>query len=153
MWRNSIPKLRSVIGGAKIKIYFQANACRTCVLAVPRIIRMGLSKFGRQAKPLKYSANKICNLLPIKARCSKVLAPTSIHIRRWYRHRRSRHWRVHSKMPGCCLLVAAAFMILFSVNWRCVNQDFAYVGFSTDMFGQKQTHMLHLFTATNKTLR
>jgi hypothetical protein len=25
-------------------------------------------------------------------------------------------------MPGYYLLVAAAFMILFSVNWRCVNQ-------------------------------
>jgi len=137
MWINSIPKLRSVIGGAKTRIYFQANVCRTCVLAVPRIIRMGLSKFGRQAKPLKYSEKKNCNLLPIKARCSKVRAPTSIHIRRWHRHRRSRHWRVHSKMPGCCLLVAAAFMILFSVNWWCVNQVFRVRG----IFNSHNSHV------------
>ena len=140
MWRNSIPKLRSAIGGTKTKIYFQANVCRTCVLAVPRVIRMGLSKFGCQAKSLKYSdkwINEIFNLLLIKARCSKVRAPTSIHIRRWHGHRRSRHWRVHSKMPSCCLLVAAAFMMLFIVNWRCVNKVFRVRG----VFNSHNSHV------------
>jgi hypothetical protein len=55
MWKNAIPNLQSVMGGTKKKIYFEANVCRTCVLAVPRIIRMGLSRAEHQAKPLKYS--------------------------------------------------------------------------------------------------
>jgi hypothetical protein len=67
----------------------------------------------------------------------KRTAPTSIHIRRWRRHRRSRNWRVHSKMPGCCLLVAAAFVILFSVNWRCVNHVFHV----REVFNSQNSHV------------
>jgi hypothetical protein len=30
----------------------------------------------------------------------------------------------HSKMPRSCLFVAAALIILFRINWRCVNRVF-----------------------------
>ena len=64
--------------------------------------------------------NKGCNSLTIQTRCSKVGASTSIHSRR----RRSRHWCVYSKLPSCCLMVAASSSILFIINWRCINQVF-----------------------------
>jgi hypothetical protein len=31
---------------------------------------------------------------------------------------------MHSKIPGCCLMVAAASTILFIIKWRYVNQVF-----------------------------
>jgi hypothetical protein len=37
-----------VIGGNKIKIYFQATVCQTCVFAVPWTIKVGVTKFGNQ---------------------------------------------------------------------------------------------------------
>ena len=64
--------------------------------------------------------------------------------------------RAHSKLPGSCLMVAAALMVLFRINWPCVNQNFMYIGSSaaaTVIFGQKQTLMLHLFTATDDAVR
>ena len=43
----------------------------------------------------------------------------------WRRWRRcSRDWRVHSNMPSCCLMVAAASPVLFRIKWRCINQVF-----------------------------
>jgi hypothetical protein len=59
-------------------------------------------------------------------------------------------------MPGCCCcLNDMGNKILFSIKWQWVNQAFQVAflqGFSTAMFRKKQTLMLHLFTATNKTL-
>ena len=43
---------------------------------------------------------------------------------RWRWRRCSRHWRVHSNMPSCCLMVAAASPVLFRIKWRCINQIF-----------------------------
>ena len=36
----------------------------------------------------------------------------------------STDWRVHSNMPSCCLMVAAASPILFKIKWQCINQIF-----------------------------
>lgn len=99
---------------------------------------------------------KICKLLTIETRISNVRSPTSVHSRRWRRHRRSRHWSVPSKTPGCCLMVAAALMILFSINWGRVNQVFHV----RRIFNSGNSHVwpeanriLNLFTATNSVLR
>jgi hypothetical protein len=81
--------------------------------------------------------NKSCNFLPIKTRCSNVRAPTSIHIWCGHRHRRSRNCHVHSKIPGCCLLFATAFAILFNVNWRSVN----HVSYVRKVFNSHKTHV------------
>jgi len=48
VWKKSMPKLRDVIGGTKTKIYCQAALSWTCDLAVPRTIRVVLSKVGYQ---------------------------------------------------------------------------------------------------------
>ena len=50
-----MPKLREVIRGTKTKMYCQGTVCRTCVLAALRTAKLGLIKFGNQAKPLTYS--------------------------------------------------------------------------------------------------
>ena len=55
MLKNSSPRLREVIGGTETNIYCQATTRRACVLAVTRTIKVGLTKFGNQAKPPKYS--------------------------------------------------------------------------------------------------
>ena len=41
--------------GGKTKTYCQGTICRRCVLAALRTVRLGLIKFGNQAKPLTYS--------------------------------------------------------------------------------------------------
>jgi hypothetical protein len=48
--RNSMPKLLEVRGGTETKMYCQATVCRTCVLAVPLTIKVGLTKVGNQEK-------------------------------------------------------------------------------------------------------
>jgi len=50
-----MPKLREVIGGTKTQIYCQGTIYLRCVLAVLQAIKLGLTKVGNQAKPLKYS--------------------------------------------------------------------------------------------------
>jgi hypothetical protein len=50
-----MPKLQEVTGRTKIQIYCQGNMCQRCVLAVPQTMKLGLTEFGNQAKPLKYS--------------------------------------------------------------------------------------------------
>jgi hypothetical protein len=53
-------------------------------------------------------------------------------------------------MPGCCLNDMGN-KIPFSIKWEWVNQVFRVAflqGFSTTMFREKQTLMLHFFTAT-----
>jgi len=52
--KNSMPKLCEVTGGTKTKIYCQATTCQTCILVVPRSIKVGVTKFGNQAKPLNH---------------------------------------------------------------------------------------------------
>jgi len=56
--KNSMPKLLDLIGGTKTKIYCPATASRTCVLALPRKIKVDLTKVGNQGKPLKFSEKK-----------------------------------------------------------------------------------------------
>jgi len=55
MQKNSTPNLREVMGENETKIYCQATARRTLVLAVPLTIKLGLTKVGNQAKPPKYT--------------------------------------------------------------------------------------------------
>jgi len=53
-----MPKLCEVIVGTKLKIACRATVCWTFVLAVLWTIRVGLTKVGNQAIPLKYSEEK-----------------------------------------------------------------------------------------------
>ena len=53
-----MPKLREVIGWTKTKICCPGTLCRIFVLAVPQTIKLGLTKVGNQAKPLKYLKKK-----------------------------------------------------------------------------------------------
>jgi hypothetical protein len=55
--KHSILKCGEVTAGAKPKIYCQETACRKCVLAALRTVELGLTKFGNQTKPVKYSEN------------------------------------------------------------------------------------------------
>jgi len=48
-------KCRDAIGGTKTKIYCQGTVCRRYVLAALRTVKLGLTKPGNQAKPIKYS--------------------------------------------------------------------------------------------------
>jgi hypothetical protein len=50
-----MPKLHEGIGGTKTKIYCQGTVFQRCILAVLWTIKLGLTKVGNQAKPLKYS--------------------------------------------------------------------------------------------------
>jgi hypothetical protein len=60
---QSVQKLHAkvclVIGGTKTKIYFQATISQTCAPAVLYAIRVGMTKVENQAKPLKYSEEKL----------------------------------------------------------------------------------------------
>jgi len=51
-------KLREMIEGTKTKMYCQETVCRRCVLAALRTNKLGLIRFGNQAKPLAYSEEK-----------------------------------------------------------------------------------------------
>jgi hypothetical protein len=51
MRKTSMLKLRELIEGIKTKIYCQATLWRTCFLAVPGAIIVGLTKVGNQTKP------------------------------------------------------------------------------------------------------
>jgi hypothetical protein len=53
-----MPKLREVIGRTETNIYCQTAVCLTCVLAVRRTIRLGLTEAGNQ-KALKHSEKKL----------------------------------------------------------------------------------------------
>jgi len=53
------PQLPVVIGQAKTKIYYRATVCRTCVLVVPRTVKVGLTKVGNQEQTLTYSEEKL----------------------------------------------------------------------------------------------
>jgi hypothetical protein len=75
VWKNSMPRVHEVTGGTKTKIYYQATICWTCVLAVPCTIKVGLTKVGNQAKPLKYSKIK-SYFVSLQSRCSNVQPPT-----------------------------------------------------------------------------
>ena len=54
-------KLQEVMAGGDsiTKIYCQGTVCLRCVLAVLHTVKLGLTKVGNQAKPLKYSENKV----------------------------------------------------------------------------------------------
>jgi len=54
-----MPKLCGVIGGTKANIYCQGTVCWRCVLAALQTIKLGLTKVGCKAKPLKYSEKKV----------------------------------------------------------------------------------------------
>ena len=53
------PRLFDMIGGTKPRLYCEATVCQTCILAVPRTIKVGLPGVGNQAKPLKDSGKKV----------------------------------------------------------------------------------------------
>ena len=55
MWKNSVPKLREVIGETKTKIYCPRTVCRRCVLAALKTVKWGLTKVENQEKPLRDS--------------------------------------------------------------------------------------------------
>ena len=102
--KNSVLKLHEVTGGTKTTIYCQGTVCGRCGLAAVQTGKLGLTRFRNQAKPRKYSAEKLY-LLPMKGRRSNARSPVSIHSRQ----RRSRDGRVRSKnarlLPdGCCCL-------------------------------------------------
>ena len=54
-----MPKLCEVIGRTKTDIYCQLTINQTCILAVPWTMKVGLTEFGSQAKPPKYSEEKL----------------------------------------------------------------------------------------------
>ena len=53
-------KLLEVIGETEIKIHCQATVCRTCVLAVALIIKVGLTKLGIQVSTETSCVSCIC---------------------------------------------------------------------------------------------
>jgi hypothetical protein len=56
---NLHAQIREVMGGgAKTKIYCKVTIGRRCVLAALLTVKLGLTKFGNQANPLKYSEEK-----------------------------------------------------------------------------------------------
>ena len=59
-----MPKLREAIGGTQTKLYCQGTICQRCIIAVLWTVKLGLTKIGIQAKPLKYSGKKLY-FLPI----------------------------------------------------------------------------------------
>jgi hypothetical protein len=60
MRKKSIPKLREVVAGTKTKIYCQGMICWKCDFTALWTVKLGLTKFGNQAKPLIYSEKKSC---------------------------------------------------------------------------------------------
>jgi len=53
-------KLLEVIGENETQIHCQATVCRTCVFAVPPIIKVSLIKFGIQASTETFCVSCIC---------------------------------------------------------------------------------------------
>ena len=49
-----------VIAGTKTEIYCRGTKFRRCVLAALRTVKLGLTEYGTQTKPLKYSEKKSC---------------------------------------------------------------------------------------------
>jgi len=56
---RKMPKLHEVMGRTKIKICCQGSVSGRCVLAALGTVKLGLTEFGNQAKPLKYSEKKL----------------------------------------------------------------------------------------------
>jgi hypothetical protein len=54
-----MPKLCEVVEWTKTKMYCQGTICQRCILAALLIVKLGLTEVGNQAKPLKYSRNKV----------------------------------------------------------------------------------------------
>ena len=104
--KNSVPKLGEMIGGTKTKTECQGSLCQRYVLAALLTVRLGLTDVGNQAKSLKYSKKKKVVFCTSLDEMFKSTHTTPIH-----RRRQSRDWREHSKMPGFCLIVAAASTI------------------------------------------
>ena len=96
-----MPKPREMIGEPKQRFIVKELS----VLAALPTGKLGLTEVGNQAKPRKYSEQKLY-LLPNLWQCSNARAPTSIHSRQ----RRSRDGRVRSEngrllSDGCCCLM------------------------------------------------
>ena len=106
MRKNSIAKLREVIRGTQTKIYCQGAVCQRCGIPTLRTLKLGLTKVGNQANQWSILI-KSCISCQFRANFQR------------YGHRTrytadndaSKVWRVRSKMPGCCLMVAAASTI------------------------------------------
>jgi len=106
MRKNSIAKLREVIRGNQTKIYCQGAVCQRCGIPTLRTLKLGLTKVGNQANQWSILI-KSCISCQFRANVQR------------YGHRTrytadndaSKVWRVRSKMPGCCLMVAAASTI------------------------------------------
>ena len=78
MRKNSMSTLRELTEGTKTNIYFQGTVRRRRVLVALRTVKLGQAEAGSQAKPLKYSKEKLY-FVPIYSRCSNVRPPISIH--------------------------------------------------------------------------
>jgi len=53
-----MPKLSEVIREPKQR-FIVKQICRTCVLAMPRTVKVAMSKAGDKVKPHKYSEKKL----------------------------------------------------------------------------------------------
>jgi len=116
MRKTSIPNLREVIGGTKTKIYCQANLCRTRVLAVPRTIKVGLTKVGNQAKPLNYLKIKVY-LTSLKQMFKRMA--TNLDLQPTPKQQRLTCAISVARLlsDGCCGLNDTDNKILFRINW------------------------------------
>ena len=102
------------MGRTNKKIYCQGNICWRCVLAAHWIVKLGLIKFGDQAKPLNYS--------------EKVVFPTNLQqmfkrtdTERDTQRRKKQQADVCAKnakllCDGCCCLNEKGIEILFRIN-------------------------------------
>ena len=54
-----MPKLREMIARTKTKIYCKGTIRRRCIIAALQTVKLGLTKFGNQAKPHKYCEKKV----------------------------------------------------------------------------------------------
>ena len=97
----------------------QETVCRRCVLAVLRTVKVGLTKVGNRAKPLKDSEEKsyfLHNLEQMfKHTATELDTQPTMTLQRFTRD---------PKTLGCYCFYDTGIKILLRINWRRENQGF-----------------------------
>jgi hypothetical protein len=102
--KNSMPKIRDLVGGDQNKDLLSRN-CMSEMSSCNATGRQIGSDWGwKSSKTTEVFWKQKLYFVPIYSICSNVQPPTSINSRQ----RSRRDWRELSKMPGCCLMVAAS---------------------------------------------
>ena len=106
---------REVIGRTNTKIYCQGGIRQRCVLAALQTIKLGLTKVGNQAKPLKYSERQVVFCTSLEQTFKHMT--TDLNVKLMTKQRLMCVLKNARLLPdGCCFLNDKGNEILFRIN-------------------------------------